>query len=140
MRPVTPHAREDRDALLLRLVFKTSVEVTDEEVAYFRQHPEQIDEITAPLGIHKLFLGFGAVLGVLLIGASKLFKHSGLLAALSAGWSEFLVDLVYESGVALISVAITAYVLGVLLNAQQRNAARWRREIRRRIAEPAPPR
>ena len=37
---------------------------------------------------------------------------------------------------ALIGAAVTAYILGILLNQQQDNAATWRSEIRRRIAEP----
>jgi hypothetical protein len=38
--------------------------------------------------------------------------------------------------VALIGAAVTAYLLGILLNRQQENAAAWRSEIRRRIFEP----
>jgi hypothetical protein len=33
----------------------------------------------------------------------------------------------------LIGAAVTAYILGILLNQQQENAAHWRAEIRRRI-------
>ena len=35
-----------------------------------------------------------------------------------------------------IGAAITAYILGILLNQQQDNAAAWRSEIRRRLSEP----
>jgi hypothetical protein len=38
--------------------------------------------------------------------------------------------------VALIGAAVTAYILGILLNQQQDNAATWRSEIRRRIGVP----
>ena len=39
------------DRLFLKAFLKTSPgEVTDEEIAYFRDHPEQIDEITAQIG------------------------------------------------------------------------------------------
>ena len=40
-----------------------------------------------------------------------------------------------EIGVALIGAAVTAYILGILLNQQQDNAAAWRSEIRRRISD-----
>jgi predicted membrane-bound spermidine synthase len=110
--------------------------VTDEEVAYFRDHPDQIDEVTAPVIVHKLFLWVGAFLGALFVGISKVIKFSQL-ALLSEGVREFTVDIVFEIGVALIGAAVTAYILGILLNQQQDNAATWRSEIRRRISEPA---
>ena len=49
---------------------------------------------------------------------------------------EFAVDIVFEVGVALIGAAVTAYLLGILLNQQQDRAAAWRSEIRRRIEAP----
>lgn len=48
---------------------------------------------------------------------------------------EFVIDIIYETGIALIGAAVTAYMLGVLLNKQQENATKWREEIRRRIKE-----
>ena len=56
----------------------------------------------------------------------------------SEGMPEFAIDIVFEIGVALIGAAVTAYVLGILLNQQQDNAAAWRSRIRRRIGEPVP--
>ena len=47
--------------------------------------------------------------------------------------SEFVIDIVFEIGVALIGAAVTAYLLGILLNRQQENAAAWRTEIRRML-------
>jgi hypothetical protein len=49
------------------------------------------------------------------------------------GFREFAIDIVFESGVALIGAAVTAYILGILLNRQQENATRWRGEVRRAI-------
>jgi uncharacterized membrane protein YedE/YeeE len=123
-----------RDVLFLKLFFKTSPkDVTDEEVAYFREHPDEIDEITAPLHIHKLFLWLGLLLGTVLVGISKALNYSVILAVLRQGAREFVVDIVFEVGVALIGAALTAYILGIVLNKQQENAAGWRAEIRRRI-------
>ena len=57
---------KQRDRMFLKLFLKTAnSEVTDEEVAYFRDHPDQIDEVTAPVAVHKLFLWAGALLGTL---------------------------------------------------------------------------
>ncbi len=125
----------NRDVLFLKLFFKTSLkDVTDEEVAYFREHPDEIDEITAPINIHKHFLWLGLLLGTVLVGISKALNYSVILAVLRQGAREFVVDIVFEVGVALIGAAITAYILGIVLNKQQENAAEWRAEIRRRIS------
>ncbi len=49
---------QERDRIFLKLYLKSSPgEVTDEELSYFREHPDQIDEVTAPVNVHKLFLG-----------------------------------------------------------------------------------
>ena len=122
-----------RDRMFFKLFLKSSpTEVTDEEVIYFRDHPEQIDEVTAPVNVHKLFLWGGALLGTLFVGLSKAIKFAQV-TFLSEGLLEFVVDIVFEIGVALIGAAVTAYILGILLNRQQENAAHWRSEIRRKI-------
>ena len=127
---------KQRDQIFLKLFLKKGIsEVTDEEIAYFRDNPEQIDEITAPVAVHKLFLWVGALLGTLFVGVSKVIKFSQL-AIVSEGVSEFVIDIVFEIGVALIGAAVTAYILGILLNQQQENAKKWRSEIRRRIGTP----
>lgn len=125
---------QERDRMFLKLFLKSSVtDVTEEEVIYFRDHPDQIEEITAPVNVHKLFLWAGALLGIACVGLSKILKYFQLVASMSEGFREFVIDIVFEIGVALIGAAVTAYVLGILLNQQQENATRWREEIRRRI-------
>jgi hypothetical protein len=127
---------QERDRIFIKLFLKTSPDqVTDEELNYFRGHPEQIDEVTAPVNIHKLFLWAGTLLGVLFVGLSKFLKFQPVLDNLSEGMREFGVDIIFEIGVALIGAAVTAYILGILLDKQQENAARWRAEIRRRLKE-----
>ena len=129
-------ADKQRDRVFLKLFLKTATnEVTDEEVAYFRDHPDQIDEVTAPVAVHKLFLWAGALLGTLLVGVAKVIKFSQF-AIVSEGVREFVIDMVFETGVALIGAAVTAYILGILLNQQQENAKKWRSEIRQRIGAP----
>lgn len=125
----------DQDALFVKLLFKSSSEVTDDEVDYYRKYPDQIDQVTAPINIHKVFLWTGALLGIVVVAVAKFLKFSGTLDFLSEGVLEFIIDIIYESGIALIGAAVTAYMLGVLLNKQQENALKWREEIRRRIKE-----
>mgnify|MGYP000638658935 FL=1 len=127
---------QERDRIFLKLYLKSSPgEVTDEELAYFREHPDQIDEVTAPVNVHKLFLWAGTVLGIICVAVSKVLKFQPLISGLSEGIREFVVDIVFETGVALIGAAVTAYILGILLDKQQENAAQWRAEIRRRLEE-----
>ena len=125
-----------RDKVFIKLFLTGSyTKVTEEEVDYFRQNPELIDEVTAPVNVHKWFLWGGTILGVVLVGLSKILKFNPILDDLSEGMREFGIDIVFEIGVALIGAAVTAYILGILLNKQQDNAAAWRAELRRRIDE-----
>jgi hypothetical protein len=130
---------QERKHFFENLTFNTSVEVTEDEVAYFRKHPDEIDDFTAPVNIHKLYLWAAALLGAIFVGLSKAIKFSRLAFNMSEGVSEFIVDIIFESGVALIGAAVTAYVLEILLNKQQVNAAEWRKEIWRRIGETEEP-
>lgn len=108
-------------------------------MAYFRKHPDEIDGFTAPVNIHKFFLWIGALLGAIFVGFSKAIDFSGFAFNMSEGVSEFVIDIVFESGVALIGAAVTAYILGILLNQQQKKAAEWRKKIWRRIGETEEP-
>lgn len=127
---------KERNRMLVRLFLKGSTtEVSEDEVVYFRKHPELIEEVTAPVKVHERFLWAGALLGVGCVVVSKLLKFSQFVL-FSEGFREFTVDIVFESGVALLGAAVTAYILGILLNQQQDNAAKWRAEIRRKIGEP----
>ncbi|TWU31606.1 hypothetical protein [Novipirellula artificiosorum] len=130
------HKQDERDAVFLKLFLKGKAgQVSDEEVHYFRDHPDQIDEVSAPVKVHLIFLWAGGLLGVAFVALSKWFKFSQVTRFLSEGSGEFVIDIVFEIGVALIGAAVTAYILGILLNQQQEKAAKWRTEIRRRIHE-----
>ena len=129
-----PAQEQARERAFLHFFLKpTAAAVSDEEVDYFRENPEEIDEFTAPVNVHKAFLWIGALLGTVCVAFSKMLKYTTFLDFLPASINEFLVDIVFEVGVALIGAAVTAYILGILLNQQQENAAKWRAEIWRRI-------
>ncbi|MDV4264833.1 hypothetical protein ACG9XY_00045 [Acinetobacter seifertii] len=129
------NSKLDHDTLFIKLLFKSSARVTADEIEYYRKYPDQIDQVTAPLNIHKIFLWTGALLGIVIVAIAKFLKFSGSLDFLSEGILEFVIDIIYESGIALIGAAVTAYMLGVLLNKQQENAVKWREEIRKHIDE-----
>ena len=123
-----------RDRVFLKFLFGTdSIKVTDDEVKYFREHPSEIDEFSAPVNVHKFFLLIGTLLGIFFVALSKVMKFSSLLVFLSDAYSEFIIDVVFEIGVALIGAAVTAYLLGILLNKQQSDVKKWRTELRKRI-------
>ena len=125
--------KKQRDRVIFRLYLKSSPdELTEKELAYFRDNPDMIDEVTAPVNVHKIFLWVGALLGIVLVGLSKWIKFTRH-TFFAESTIEFGVDIVFEIGVALIGAAVTAYILGILLNRQQENAAHWRAEIRRKI-------
>ena len=133
---MTTQDTKERDRIFLKLFLKGSFsEVTEDEVSYFRRHPDEIDEVTAPVNVHKSFLWAGTLLGTVCVAASKVLKFSQSVL-FSEGVREFTIDIIFEVGVALIGAAVTAYILGILLNQQQDNAAKWRAELRRRIGEP----
>ena len=133
---MTTQDTKERDRIFLKLFLKGSFsEVTEDEVSYFRRHPDQIDEVTAPVYVHKIFLWAGTILGTVFVAASKVLKFSQSVL-FSEGVREFTIDIIFEVGVALIGAAVTAYILGILLNQQQDNAAKWRADLRSRIGEP----
>lgn len=132
--PKKPSKRFSIDYLLWRIASLDHKEVSEEEVEYFRANPDQIDEVSSPLTLHKLFLWFGLIVGVVLIGLSKLFGHSNVFGFMHPGVEEFIVEVVFEIGVALMGAAIVTFMIGIVLNQQQASAKRWRKEIRKRIA------
>jgi len=134
--PFRTHRQTLQDKMFMKMFFsKSTADITPEEVEYFRDHKDEIDEVARPLNIHKYFLIGGLIAGICTIGLSKFLNYSGMLGFFGTGLREFVVDIVFELGVALLGATATAYLLGVLLNRQQRNAIRWRIEINRLIQE-----
>ena len=112
-----------------------TVRVSQDEIDYFREHPDEIDDFASPIRLHQLFLLIGITLGVSAVAAAKVLIHSGVLSALPVGLVEFLTDIVFEVGAALIGASIVTFMMGIVMNRQQKNALKWRDEIRKRIAD-----
>ncbi|MEM7183922.1 MAG: hypothetical protein AAF518_23660 [Spirochaetota bacterium] len=122
-----------KDRLFWKLFFGDGSKVTDEEVEYFQANPEEIDEFTAPLNIHRFFLTFGACIGIVFVGVSKLLKFQYPKLFSSPAVQEFVVDIIFEIGVSFIGASVTAYLLVVLLKEQQNSTKKWRSQLRKRI-------
>ena len=55
---MTRRESPERDRMFLKFFLKSSPDaVTEEEVAYFRDHPDEIDEWTKPVNVHKMARG-----------------------------------------------------------------------------------
>lgn len=61
--------------------------------------------------------------------------HTSALNALPTGLVGFVTDIVFEVGAALTGASIVTFMMGIGMNRQQKNALKWRDEIRRKIAE-----
>ena len=122
-----------RDKVVLKLFLNNSIELNPEEIEYFRKHSDEIDEITAPVNVHKIFLLFGSLFGIALVILSKIINFQTVFLVQHIHLKEVLVDIVFEIGVALVGGGVTAFLLGILLNVQQKKAVKWRKEIRNRI-------
>lgn len=128
-------ARKSPERWLLDRILNETPRVTEEDVNYFRDHPEQIDEVSAPTNLHRIYLVLCLLSGALLVAVSKALAHLGLLSFAHPALQEFVIDMAFEIGVALIGAAIVTFVLVIVLNKQQRMARVWRRELRQRIRE-----
>lgn len=122
---------------VLRGIAGERPEVTDEEVAYYRAHPDEIDLATSPSRIHRVFLLLGSVAGLGTVVLAKVVAAAPAEEFVGDFLDNLFVDLLFEVGVALIGASVTAYLLGVLLTSSQRSARAWRQALRRRIREGA---
>ena len=123
-----------RERIHLRLFLGASDEPSEDEIAYFAEHPDQIDEISEPMRLHRLFLWLAVISGFTIVGLAKFLGTVDDTAIFSGVWREYVVDIIFEAGVALIGAGVTAYFMGVLLNNQQAKTKRWRKQLRTAIA------
>ena len=123
-----------RERIHLRLFLVDSEEPSEEEVAFFAANPDQIDEISEPMRLHRLFLWFAVISGFIVVGLAKFLGTVEDSDVFSGVWREYVVDIIFEAGVALIGAGVTAYFMGVLLNNQQAKTKRWRKQLRAAIA------
>ena len=123
-----------RERIHLRLFLVDSEEPSEEEIAYFAANPDQIDEVSEPMRLHRLFLWFAVISGFIVVGLAKGLGTVEDRAFFSGVWREYVVDIIFEAGVALIGAGVTAYFMGVLLNNQQAKTKRWRKQLRAAIA------
>jgi len=123
-----------RERVHLRLFLAEAEDPSEEEIAYFAEHPDQIDSVSEPMRLHLLFLWMAVFLGFLVVGLAKFLGTVADTTYFSGVWREYVVEIIFEAGVALIGAGVTAYFMGVLLNNQQAKTTRWRKKLRAAIA------
>ena len=123
-----------RERIHLRLFLVDSEQPSEEEIAYFAANPNQIDEVSEPMRLHRLFLWFAVISGFMIVGLAKFLATVEDSDFFSGVWREIVIDIIFEAGVALIGAGVTAYFMGVLLNNQQAKTKRWRKQLRAAIA------
>ena len=77
--------------------------------------------------------------GLLSVAGSKILAALPLDRRLSPGIesfvADFVVEIIFEGGLALTGAALTAYFMEILLNKQQDRAKAFRKEFRRRLRD-----
>jgi hypothetical protein len=108
--------------------------LTEEELAYYRKHPELIEAVGSKETIYRVILLTVFVAGFLFVAGSKVVKFAFLES--SVPWLiELIVDLVFELGVALWGGVATTVLLQDLVKRQYREGRRYQQEIIRELAK-----
>ena len=93
----------ERDGVILRMLTSEKVDIPEEMMAYFREHPEEVDEVTASTRVHKFVLWVGMSAGLLSVAGSKILAALPLDRHLSPGIesfvADFVVEIIFEGGV-----------------------------------------
>lgn len=111
-------------------IVNRNVQITQEELDYYREKPEEIALINNATRIRYRFLSYAFILGFILVVVSKL--TAPLLGAFVASfWVNVLVDLFFELGVALWGGAITTYIIELHALKEEKDCKRKQDEIRR---------
>lgn len=106
--------------------------ITDEEIDYYRQHPDKIEEITKEGRVHRAVLPIGFILGFILVFSSKIIGFYTPFGD-ELFFNEVIVDMVFELGVAIWGGVMTTALLEVIENRERVANQKYKAEILRRI-------
>jgi hypothetical protein len=111
---------------------KIDIEVSEKELEFFKEFPEELDRITSSEVTKKIFLMIAVILGFILVSLSILIQSyrfydlDGLLNGL-------VVNLLFECGVALWGASITVYLLEIIMERQDILNARYKSIVKKKI-------
>ncbi|WP_371168290.1 hypothetical protein [Aliiroseovarius sp. 2305UL8-7] len=115
-----------------RILYDHRYELTDADVDFFREHPEELSVLDQRTTFRLGRLAILLVLAIALFAASKLIAVK-LPDRLDALINSVFVDVLFEMGAALIGALATLLFLEIQDKRQLRDNLRLRGEIRRRI-------
>ena len=107
--------------------------ITEQELAFYRKHPELIHAIGSKSTIYRAVLIVVFVTGFLLVAVSKVVKFE-FGADSDSYLVELAVDLIFEMGVALWGGVATAVLLQNFVQRQYKEGRRYQQEIMRELA------
>jgi len=108
------------------------VKVTEEELAFYRKHPELVHAFGDRATIHRFVLIAVFVVGFLLVVGSKVVKY--VYADAYAPVVELTVDLIFELGVALWGGVATTVLLQDYVEKKHREGREYQQEVMRQLA------
>lgn len=112
----------------------SSVKISEQELAFYRKHPELLESLGDKATIHRVMLLLVFVVGFLFVVVSKAVKYG--FAGSELSWLvELTVDLVFELGIALWGGVATTVLLQDLIKRQYRDGKRYQHAIMRRLAD-----
>ncbi len=121
-----------KENLLERFLLEKPI-VTDEIVAYYRKHPDELDFIIDKEKAHTKLLAFLFSLGLTITIGSRVLAYF-----FEDIWGKFMNDVVLdvssELGIAIFGGAVTAYLLEVLQTKQYKENMAFRNAIKARLA------
>ena len=112
----------------------SSVKISEQELAFYRKHPELLESVGDKATIHRVMLLLVFVVGFLFVVVSKALKYG--FAGSELPWLvELTVDLVFELGIALWGGVATTVLLQDLIKRQYRDGKRYQHAIMSRLAD-----
>ena len=123
--------RKIQRKLIRKNVRKIEFDISQEEVDFFKQYPDELEEMTSTLKAKRLFLTISTVFGFIAVGTSIFWKQHALFK--EGILNTFLTDLLFEGGIALWGAALTVYLLEILLSRQYEINAAYREAVLKRI-------
>lgn len=120
--------------LIKATISNKAYEISDEEVEFFRQNPEQLEIMTNPIDAKKRYLSIAALIGLVLVLISIFYQYYPIFNE-DTIMHEFIVQVTFEGGVSLWGVSLTVYLLEVLLEKQNRVNRNYRKRVLKRIAQ-----
>lgn len=106
------------------------LEITDLELKYYRENPDEIALINNATKIRYKYLSYAFILGFILVVVSKLIGPM-FSKIISVFWAEVLRDFSFEIGVALWGGAITTYIIELHAKKEEEDCKRKQAMLRK---------